>query len=234
MVRVHAVLAAAGQGVRMGAVGSKVLLAAGGQSILARAVEAFDHSPNADAIHVVAAEAHLEAIRHELAHRQWRKPIEVSVGGARRQDSVYLALQRLPPCDFVIIHDAARPLVSQELIAGALEAALQTGAATVAVPLTDTCKQVGPDGLVQQTLPRARLQAAQTPQAFRYDWLIEAHAQGQAQGWIVDDDAELVERLGHPVRVVPGDPRNLKVATPADLLVLQAFLKFPSPLVGEG
>jgi 2-C-methyl-D-erythritol 4-phosphate cytidylyltransferase len=230
MVRVHAVLAAAGLGVRMGAVGSKVLLSAGGQSILARAVEAFDHSPNADLILVVAAEAHLEAIRHELSHRQWRKPVEVSVGGARRQDSVYLALQRLPPCDFVIIHDAARPLVSQELIAAALEAALRTGAATVAVPLTDTCKQVSPDGLVQQTLPRAHLQAAQTPQAFRYDWLIEAHAQGRAQGWIVDDDAELVERLGHPVQVVPGDPRNLKVATPADLLVMEAFLKFPSTI----
>ncbi len=225
MVRVQALLPAAGLGERMGVNGSKVLLRVRGKTILRYVVEAFDQSPNVDAIHVVAAQPHADAIRHELFHQRWHKPIEVSIGGARRQDSVYRALQQMSPCDFVIVHDAARPLVQQELIADALRAAMATGAATVAVPLTDTCKEVTGEGLVRATLPRERLRAVQTPQAFRYDWLVEAHRQAAADGIEVDDDAELVERLGRPVSVVAGDPRNLKITTPTDLQVMAALLE---------
>jgi len=225
MVRVEALLPAAGLGERMGANGSKVLLEVRGKPLLQYVVEAFDRSPNVDAIHIVAAQPHADSIRHAMFHQRWRKPIDVSIGGARRQDSVRLALQRLAPCDFVIVHDAARPLVHEELIAAALRAAVATGAATLGVPLTDSCKEVTGDGLVRATLRREFLRAVQTPQAFRYDWLVEAHRRGAADGVEVDDDAELVERLGHPVSIVPGDPRNLKITTPTDLLVMTALLE---------
>ncbi len=247
MVRVRALLPAAGQGTRMGSNGNKLLLPVRGKSILRYAVEAFDRSPNTDAIHVVVAPSDADAVRHELFHQSWHKPLELVNGGARRQDSVYQGLQQLPPCDFVIVHDAARPLVSEALIGEALRAAMRTGAATVALPMTDTCKEVSPDGMVRATVDRQHLCAVQTPQVFRYDWLLEAHTQGAAQALAVDDDAELVERIGHPVQVVAGDPRNIKITTPADLLVMEAFLNAdpsrgqggrehfsPSPLEGEG
>jgi 2-C-methyl-D-erythritol 4-phosphate cytidylyltransferase len=234
VLRVRALLPAAGQGTRMGSNGNKLLLQVRGKSILRYTVEAFDRSPNTDGIHVVVAPSEVDAVRHELFHRDWNKPLEMVNGGARRQDSVYAGLQQLPPCDFVIVHDAARPLVSEALIGEALRAAMQTGAATVALPMTDTCKEVSPDGMVRTTLDRRHLWAVQTPQVFRYDWLLEAHAQGAARALAVDDDAELVERMGHPVQVVAGDPRNLKITTPVDLLVMDAFLNAgPSPLQGE-
>ncbi len=244
MARTHALISAAGAGVRMGADRSKVLIPVHGKALLRYAVEAFDSSPSTDAIHIVVAASIADQVRQELSLQRWRKPIEVSAGGRRRQDSVYRGLQRIGPCDFVIVHDAARPLVTEELIGRTLSAAMQTGAATAAVPMTDTCKQVSAEGFVQTTLPRPSLRAVQTPQAFRYDWLIDAHAQAAAQQVLVDDDAELVERLGHPVQVVLGDPRNIKITTPLDLLVMEAFLNAdpsplggrlsPSPLEGEG
>ena len=143
-------------------------------------------------------------------------------GGARRQDSVRQALQRCSDCEWVCVHDAARPLVSGALVRRALDGARETGAATTAVPCVDTIKTVR-DGHVIRTLDRSELVATQTPQAFRTALLQQAHAQAAAEGVTADDDALLVERLGVRVAVVEGDPRNLKVTYPHDLDLIRAL-----------
>ncbi len=139
-------------------------------------------------------------------------------GGERRQDSVWQGLQALPPdCDAVLVHDAARPFASAALIDSLIQA-LRGGnnAAIPAVPVVDTVKAVQ-DGVVQATLPRHTLQAVQTPQAFLRHPLEEAHRQAQAQGWDVTDDASMVEQMGQPVAVLPGEPGNVKITTAEDL-----------------
>lgn len=143
-------------------------------------------------------------------------------GGDRRQDSVREALERCTECDWVCVHDAARPLVSVELVRRALDGARETGAATTAVPCVDTIKTVR-DGHVIRTLERSELMATQTPQAFRTTLLRRAHEQAAADAAAADDDALLVERLGVSVAVVDGDPRNIKVTHPHDLDLIRAL-----------
>lgn len=149
-------------------------------------------------------------------------------GGSRRQDSVANGLAVLPPdCDTVLVHDAARPFAGATLCNALLEA-LETGASAVipALPVSDTIKRVsapeadGSPPSVAETLPRAELRAVQTPQAFALDVLRQAHQRAEAEGWDVTDDASMVERLGIPVRVIPGEERNVKITTPKDLELL--------------
>jgi 2-C-methyl-D-erythritol 4-phosphate cytidylyltransferase len=145
-------------------------------------------------------------------------PTVVVPGGARRQDSVRNGLDALGPCDWVAVHDAARPFATRDLLLRTLDAAQPTGAAVAAVPVKDTIKRVR-DGAVLQTLPRAELWAVQTPQVFRADLLARAHhATDDAT-----DDAALVERLGIQVRVAQGAYDNIKITTPDDL-ALAAWL----------
>jgi 2-C-methyl-D-erythritol 4-phosphate cytidylyltransferase len=125
-------------------------------------------------------------------------------------------------CDFVFVHDGARPLVTPELIARGLEAARETGAAVPGVRIADTVKEAGDDGLVVQTVDRSRLWAIQTPQVFRYELLVRAHREVTAD---VTDDAAMVEALGVPVRVFEGDRRNLKVTVAEDLEVVRGVLR---------
>ena len=126
-------------------------------------------------------------------------------GGERRQDSVRAGLEALGACDYVAVHDGARPLVTPELIERGLEAARETGAAAPAVPLADTVKEAGADGIVVRTLDRSRLWAVQTPQVFRYELLMRAHREVTAD---VTDDAAMVEALGEPVRLFEGARRK--------------------------
>jgi 2-C-methyl-D-erythritol 4-phosphate cytidylyltransferase len=143
-------------------------------------------------------------------------------GGAERQDSVRAGLAALPPeVEWVAVHDAARPWVRPDDVSRVIRAARETGAAILAVPCADTVKRVK-EGRVIETPPRNELWAAQTPQVFRRDWLEEAHAKAAAEGARGTDDASLVEALGLPVAVVPGDPSNRKVTTREDLAFLEA------------
>ncbi|MBM3140010.1 MAG: 2-C-methyl-D-erythritol 4-phosphate cytidylyltransferase [Chloroflexi bacterium] len=143
-------------------------------------------------------------------------------GGARRQDSVAAGVAAAPGAAWYLVHDAARPLVTAALARSVLAAARDgSGAAIPAVAPTDTIKRVDGAGRVVETLDRAWLRAVQTPQAFAGELLRRAHAEVHAD---VTDDASMVERLGVAVAVVPGDPRNLKVTTPADLVVARALL----------
>ncbi len=164
-----------------------------------------------------------------------RKVLAVVEGGTERQASVAAGLSALPPwADVVLVHDGARPLVPPALVEAVARAAAAEGAALAAVRPKDTVKLDDGRGRVQATPDRSRLWLAQTPQAFRVDWLREAHARAAAEGVDATDDAALVERLGRPVVIVPGSYRNLKVTTAEDVRVAEAWLaEEAGPVAGD-
>jgi 2-C-methyl-D-erythritol 4-phosphate cytidylyltransferase len=159
--------------------------------------------------------------------------IDVVEGGAERADSVEKALARVKPdADYVCVHDAARPCLAEEWIDRVFAAAEKSGAAITALPIAGTIKRVGKapggDQRITETVPREGLWEAQTPQVFRRELLLEAYA--KRAGFKATDDAQLVERLGHDVTIVPGSPLNLKIATSQDLKLAEQALKvLPKP-----
>jgi 2-C-methyl-D-erythritol 4-phosphate cytidylyltransferase / 2-C-methyl-D-erythritol 2,4-cyclodiphosphate synthase len=218
-VHVSAIIAAGGRGSRVGAGLPKQLLAISGVPILQRSVEAFlDHGLVNEVIVALPPEI-LAAPPPYLASRH--KPVSLVEGGARRQDSVALAFAHVSPeADVVVVHDAARPLVSPGLIDRTLAAAVEHGAALAALRATDTVKRAGADGLVIETVPRDQVYLAQTPQAFHVDVLRMALSSGME----ATDEATLVERAGFPVRLVEGDPRNVKITTAADMSLAERLM----------
>jgi 2-C-methyl-D-erythritol 4-phosphate cytidylyltransferase/2-C-methyl-D-erythritol 2,4-cyclodiphosphate synthase len=216
-LHVTAIIAAAGLGRRLGADVPKQMLEIGGQTILQRSVEAFlGHERVHDVI--VVLPPGLAGDPPAWLARAAR--VTVVAGGERRQDSVANAFDRVPPSsEVVLVHDAARPFVTRELIARAIDAAAAHGAAVVAVPVSDTVKRVSLSGgrrVVAQTIPRDEIFLAQTPQAFRRDVLQRAVALGRS-GVEATDEAALAERAGHEVHVVDGDAANVKITTGTDL-----------------
>lgn len=155
--------------------------------------------------------------------------IDVVEGGKERADSIERALARVKPeIEYVAVHDAARPCLADEWISRVFETAQKTGAAILGVPVAATLKRVRPDQTIEETVPRSGLWEAQTPQVFRRKLLLDAYA--QRAGFQATDDAQLVERLGHPVSVVQGSPINLKITTQEDLrLAEQALKAMPKP-----
>lgn len=216
-----AVVVAAGRGARMGAVRPKAFLRLGGRSLLRRSVAAFAAHPRIARVVVVVSDA--DEARADLGADA--AGVMLVRGGAERQDSVRLGLQASGDADYVLVHDAARPLVSRRIIDDVLEAAERAGAAVPALPVAETVKRLGPDGAIVETVPREDLRLAQTPQAFRADLLRAAHEAAIRDGMRGTDDASLVERIGARVMVVPGSPRNIKITTPEDLVVAEALLR---------
>jgi 2-C-methyl-D-erythritol 4-phosphate cytidylyltransferase len=145
--------------------------------------------------------------------RGWSK-VTLCPGGARRQDSVREGLRQMRDCDWVMIHDGARPFLTPDLIANGLKVARQAGAAVAAVPVKDTIKLADSENLIEETLQRDRLWAAQTPQIFRFDMITKAYENFTTE---VTDDATAVERLGYKVQLYMGDYKNIKVTTTEDL-----------------
>ena len=215
-----AIIAAGGRGVRLGADRPKQFLEIGGRSILQMSIDALGASGQIKDIVVALPEEHLHQ-SISLTRFSGASWISFVAGGARRQDSVANAFARISAkTDVVVVHDAARPFVTAELIARTVAAAQAHGAAIAAIPVRDTVKQAGDperDGsrLIRATIPRDTVFLAQTPQAFRRDVLARAIAEGQSID--ATDEAMLVERLGLPVHVVDGDPRNIKITTAEDL-----------------
>ena len=218
---VGAIVVAAGASTRMGPA-DKLFADLGGMPLLARTLRPFQDSPLVDRIVLVLSVANLERGRELAAEHGIAKLAAACAGGPRRQDSVRLGLEALGACDWVLVHDGARPLVAAELIERGLAAAQETGAAVPAVPLADTVKEVATDGTVERTLDRDRLFAAQTPQVFRYDLLLRAHREVTAE---VTDDAAMLEALGLPVKLFEGSRTNIKVTTPEDLRLAEALLE---------
>jgi 2-C-methyl-D-erythritol 4-phosphate cytidylyltransferase len=218
-----AILVAAGRGERMGASRPKAFLVLGGRPLLLRAAHAFEATAEVAGLVAVVPAGEEGATRDLL--RLVPKLKAVVAGGATRQDSVRAGLAALPR-DFdgvVLVHDAARALVEPELIAAVARAAAETGAAIPVLPLVDTIKRVRA-GRVAETLDRAELAAAQTPQGFRRALLVEACDRAAREGAALTDEAMAVERLGHAVAAVPGSARNLKITTPQDLALAEQLL----------
>ena len=193
----------------------------GGRPLLALTLDAVAAAARFDIVVVATPPARWQEIEVMAVERGLPTPRFVE-GGERRQDSVRNALAESASAEWVCVHDAARPLVSPELMRRVLEAAAVTGAATAGVPSVDTIKMIE-DGHVVRTLDRSSLVATQTPQAFRTAVLVEAHERARIEGVAADDDAFLVERIGVRVAVVPGERRNLKVTHPDDLELVRAL-----------
>ncbi len=217
--RVGAVIVAAGSSQRMGGV-DKVLALLGGKPVLARVINIFQMCNLIDQIVVVVSKQSLGQCQQLVAEQRWSKVTDVRLGGRRRQDSVVAGLSRLNHCDWVVIHDGARPLLTVDLIDCGLEAARETGAAVAAVPVTDTIKVAGDDRIVRETPARDNLWAVQTPQVFRFDIIAEAYRRVKAE---VTDDASLVEQLGYRVKLYMGAYDNIKVTTPDDLALAEVL-----------
>lgn len=216
-----AVIAAAGASRRMGGV-DKVFADLAGRPLLAWSVDVFESCPSVHRIVVVLRSEQLAQGKALSEERGWGKVAAFCPGGERRQDSVRAGLRRLEGCEWVVVHDGARPMVTSDIIERGLEAAQKTGAAIAAVPVIDTIKAVEPDGFVSATVPRKGLWAAQTPQVFRYQLLLQAH---EAATETATDDAAMVEALGCPVSVYRGSYANIKVTSPEDLPLAEAILR---------
>jgi 2-C-methyl-D-erythritol 4-phosphate cytidylyltransferase len=219
-----AIIVAAGRGERMGASRPKAFLDLAGQPLLLKSALAFDAAPSVDAIVAVVPTGEIEAARGILA--PVRKLRAVVGGGSRRQDSVLEGLKQAPDgfAGTVLVHDAARPLVDVALVESVLRGAAETGAALPVLGLVDTVKRVR-DSRVVETLDRTELAAAQTPQAFRFGVLVEAYEAAFRDRVTLTDEAMAVERLGRPVRAVPGSPLNKKITTPEDLAWAEGVLR---------
>jgi 2-C-methyl-D-erythritol 4-phosphate cytidylyltransferase / 2-C-methyl-D-erythritol 2,4-cyclodiphosphate synthase len=231
---VSAIIAAGGHGSRFGGAELKQLRLVGGRAVLERSVSAFVAHP-AIAEVIVALPQHLvdDPPPYLRDHADAGKPVRLVAGGDRRQDSVANAFRAAAPAsDLIVIHDAARPFVSADVITRTIEAAAESGAALAALQARDTVKRaVGPPRggphvlLVDETIARETIFLAQTPQAFRrevlaaaFDYATRTHAEGT-------DEAALAERAGHTVRLVDGDASNIKITTPEDLIVADAIAR---------
>jgi 2-C-methyl-D-erythritol 4-phosphate cytidylyltransferase len=212
----RAIIVAAGRGERMGGGSPKGFLPVAGVPMLVHSARAFDAAASVSAIAVVVPADRIDHARELL--RGLSKPLTAVAGGKRRQDSVRCGLAALP-ADFdgiVLVHDAARPLVDVALIEAVAAAAIRAGAAIPVLPVADTIKRIE-DGIVRATVDRAELGAAQTPQGFSISLLREAYDAADRDGAVLTDEAMAIERLGRPVRAVPGSARNRKITTPDDL-----------------
>jgi 2-C-methyl-D-erythritol 4-phosphate cytidylyltransferase len=241
-MKVIVIIPAAGLGTRMASAPSgtgkkpaatKQFAELAGTPILVHTLRKFAASPEVAEIYVALRANEMDGFRMRLEQEVknlQRKKIHVVEGGEHRQQSVANAMAAISASsdDLVLVHDAVRPFVTEEIIHDVIQAAQKYGAAIAGVPAVDTVKQVertAEGALITATVPRERVVMAQTPQGFRYDVLKKAFDEATADGFLGTDEASLVERSGHDVAVVMGSPRNLKITTPADLELAEFYLK---------
>lgn len=218
--RIGAVLVAAGASRRMGF--DKLWARLAGRLVLSYALERLAGCELVDRIALVVSSARVDDARRLAGETESRAAITVCTGGDQRRDSVAAGVEVLSDCEWVLVHDAARPFVTEELIRRGLDAARSTGAAVAAMPAKDTMKRVA-NGIVLGTLPRQELWSVQTPQVFRRDLLRTAL---QSDDYDVTDEATLVERMGGQVKIFLGTDANWKITTPTDLQLAEAWLAF--------
>lgn len=231
-----AIVVAAGRGQRFGR--PKQLVEIAGSPMVAWSVGTFAQMPEIAAIVVVTEQEWLDDVLHAVSAASLGKCFAVVPGGATRQASVYAGLRALPQqSEFALIHDGARPLVRASDVRAGMDATSEQTGAVLAAPVVDTIKRVSADGVVVETLDRAQLWAAQTPQFASVHALLRAHDSAQERGAEATDDAALLECIGVPVRVIPCTPENFKVTMPEDLAradrVLRTRLAEPMPAAKE-
>lgn len=206
---------------------NKLLLPLQGKPILAHCLEYFQSHPLVCGLVLSAAPDQVETYRELARSHRIEKLVGIAPGGAERQDSIRNALAEIPGAaeDAVGIHDAARPVLSQELLPALVAALADCDGSLPMVAVKDTIKRVAEDGQVLQTLVRSELFAAQTPQVFRLGVIRDAHRRAAEEGFVGTDDCSLIERYGGRIRKVEGNYRNVKVTTPEDVWVLERFLE---------
>jgi 2-C-methyl-D-erythritol 4-phosphate cytidylyltransferase len=218
--RLGAVIVAAGTSRRMAGM-SKIFAPLGGKPLLSWSVDTAQESDLIQQIILVVREGDLIRGRKLKAQRGWSK-VELCAGGARRQDSVRKGLTLINGCDWIMIHDGDRPFLTQHLIEHGLKAVRRAGAAVAAVPVKDTIKLVAGASMIAETLQRDRLWAAQTPQIFSFEAISKAYEDLDTK---VTDDAAVIERQGHEVRLYMGDYGNIKVTTVEDLALARIIAR---------
>jgi 2-C-methyl-D-erythritol 4-phosphate cytidylyltransferase len=251
-MKVVVIIPAAGLGTRMAPIPggpkrkqkqlptSKQFTELGGTPILIHTLRKFAAVEKVSEIWIALRENEIEGFRSRLqseAKDVLNKNVHFVAGGEHRQQSVENALKAFAaaPDDVVLVHDAVRPFVTREIIEQVIEAAEKYGAAIAGMPAVDTVKQVdrtSEGAVVKATIPRASIVMAQTPQGFRHDVIKKAFDEASADGFLGTDEASLVERSGHPVAVVMGSPRNIKITAPADMELAEFYLAKPSTDAG--
>jgi 2-C-methyl-D-erythritol 4-phosphate cytidylyltransferase len=227
MMKVTAIIVAGGKGLRMKMDLRKQYLEVAGLPILARTLKAFHECLLISDICLVVPEEDIPFCEKSiLGPLAFSKPVNIVAGGEERQKSVYNGLKSLCRKDdaLVAIHDGVRPFVTSEKIVECVEAAKVFGAAILAVPMTDTLKVAGKDGMIEKSLDRSLIWAAQTPQVFRYGLIWEAHQWALRNHVAVTDDASIVEKFGKKVRIVQGSRNNFKITTKEDLLLAGNYI----------
>ncbi len=226
-----AIVVAAGKGKRFHSKLPKPLVKIGGKPIVIYSLEALNRHPAIREIIVVANPLNIRAIVAEIKRYGLKKIICVTLGGKRRQDSVYNGLKLIHPhTDLVLVHDAARPFIDKNIISASIKAAVSSGAAVVGVPVKATIKKVKTKKqkgkskfIVEKTIDRQDLWEIQTPQVFKTNLILKAYRKSGSSG--VTDDAMLVEKAGGKVVVVPGAYENIKITVPDDLILAEAIIK---------
>ncbi len=222
-MKVTAVIAAGGKGTRMGADKNKVFLMLGEREIIAHTIEVFENNPRIDNIVIVAGGSdECRECENIIAKYGFKKVTHITTGGRTRRESVYNGLL-LSDGEYVAIHDAARALVTDEIINTALDAAVKYGAAAPGVKCKDTLKTADANGFILSGVDRETTYHIQTPQVFRRDIIMHAHE--TVHGFEATDDCSLAEKTGTKIKITPGSYDNIKLTTPEDLITGENILK---------
>jgi 2-C-methyl-D-erythritol 4-phosphate cytidylyltransferase len=210
----------------MGAREFKQFLLLADKPLLVHTLLRLQESPSIKEIYLIVPRNKIEYCQREMVKQyQLDKVVAVVEGGEERQDSVYLGFQRIKTyTNIVLIHDGVRPFIDPTLVEEVIQKAREYGACVTGIPCSDTIKQVNDQGYIERTLPRHTLWQIHTPQAFNYQILKEALERAQAEGYYATDEASLVERMGYPIKLIKGSPYNIKITSPADLVIGEAFL----------
>lgn len=226
-----AILPAAGLGTRMGADAPKQFRLLDGMPVVVFTLRRLAASPLISSFLIATRADEVEPLNQRIAAERLPRPFRVLAGGDTRQQSVAQALAHVPgDANWILVHDAVRPLVTRDQVERVIAEAQRCRAAILGVPAMDTVKEVKrtslPEdvALITATIPRERVVLAQTPQVFEAGLLLEAFARAAADGFAASDEASLVERLGHDVHVVVGSERNLKITRPGDLEIAEFYL----------
>lgn len=223
---VTTIFPAAGSSKRMGGGFNKNFLELAGEPILIRTLKTFSQVERVKFLIVVVAAHEVESVEKLLNSTEDLKPWRVAVGGSERQYSIANGLKLLPEdAEIILVHDAARPLISARTINEVIDAAEKFGGAIAAVPSKDTIKLVDSEGFVKYTPPRSELVAVHTPQGFRREILLQAYSKAAEENFLGTDDASLVERLGAKIKIVNSSYENIKITTPEDISVAETFLR---------
>ena len=218
--KIGIIIVAAGAGQRMG--DDKMFLTLAGKPLIAWSLDTCHSYEPITQIVLVLNNSNIDRGKKLAAGNNWTKLTGICTGGTRRQDSVKAGLKHLDSCDWIIVHDGARPFLTIDLLREGIESARKTGAAVAAVPVKDTIKLVDDNNIVKTTLERQQLWIAQTPQVFRSDIITTAYANIDDD---VTDDAMLVEKMGYDISLYTGSYSNIKITTPEDMVIAEIIAK---------